>query len=375
MPSSAGKTQPRHTWGSLLLCGLYAFGVVCSLLVYGLLQEKIMSRPYHSGTDLSEYLSAFSADAVPQSDSNVWPTADDYFSSSLFLVLITRVVGFVFALVMMIANKEPYGLQAGFFQYLLVSATTVAASKCQFDALIYVCFTLQILGKSFKMFPIMCWDFMILGKSNRRVLDWIVGLFFTIGVICYVASGHISPARSSSGVWWGLLLMVGFFAFDALTVTIQERAFADGASAKYNQMLYINLFSALLASAMLFFQHDWSLTIAFCTSHPLVLMDASIMSVSSLSANWFVFALVHGFGSLVFTGTMNVRQILSIVASIIAYHHNVTALQIVALSVCCWALLWQVLGDVWRKPSGEQTPLMNEANSLEDGSAKKKLKA
>merc|ERR1719188_1143961 len=257
---------------------------------------------------------------------------------------------------MMIANREPYGMQAGIFQYILMSVTTVAASKCQFDALMYVCFTLQILGKSFKMFPIMCWDFMVLGKNNRRVLDWIVGLLFTIGVICYVANGHISPARSSSGALWGIGLMVGFFAFDALTVSIQERAFADGASAKYNQMLYIKLFSALLASAMLFFQHDWSLTIDFCKSHPLMLMDASIMSVSSLSANWFVFALVHGFGNLVFTGTMNIRQI-------------------VALSVCCWALLWQVLGDCWPKPAGEQTPLMNEANSLEDGSAKKKVKA
>jgi len=361
-----------------VLCGVYALGVVVSLAVYGLSQEKIMSRPYHSGTDLTEYLSAFSADAVPQPDPKEWPTADDYFQSSLFLVLVSRVVGFVFALVMMIANREPYGLQAGFFQYVLMAATTVAASKCQFDALMYVCFTLQILGKSFKMFPIMCWDFMVLGKNNRRVLDWIVGLLFTIGVICYVAGGHIFPARSSSGAsgaWWGIGLMFGFFAFDSLTVSIQERAFADGASAKYNQMLYINLFSALLTSAMLFFQHDWAVTVAFCTSHPLVLMDAAIMSVSSLSANWFVFALVHGFGSLVFTGTMNIRQILSVVASVVAYHHHVTILQIVALSVCCWALLWQVLGDAWPKPSGEQTPLMGDANALEDGSAKRKVKA
>jgi len=334
-----------------------------------------MSRPYHRGTDFAEYLSAFSADAVPQSDTDKWPTVDDYFESSLFLVLVSRVVGFVFAFVMMIAVREPYGLQAGLFQYLLMSATTIAASKCQFDALMYVCFTLQVLGKSSKMFPIMCWDFMILGKNNRRVLEWMVGILFTAGVVCYVADGHLSPAVSSGSAWWGVCLLAGFFAFDAITVSIQGKVFADGAVAKYNHMLYMNFFSALLTSAMLFFQHDWSLTIAFCTSHPLVLMDASIMSVSSLSANWFVFALVHAFGTLAFTGTMNVRQILSIVASIIAYHHHVTTIQIVGLSVCCCALLWQVLGDVWPKSSGEQTPLMNEASSLEDGSAKTKLKA
>jgi hypothetical protein len=223
------------------------------------------------------------------------------------------------------------------------------------------------------MFPIICWDVVILGRSNRRVLEWMVGLLVTAGTVCYVADGHISPARTSGTAWWGVGLLAGFFVFDATTVSIQGRVLADGASSKYNQMLYMNFFSALLASAMLLFQHDWSHTIAFCTSHPLVLMDAFIMSVSSLSANWFVFALVHAFGKLAFTRTMNVRQILSIVASVLAYRHHVTTRQAVALSVCCWALLWQVFGNTGPKLSGEQIPLMSDANSLEDGSAKKKL--
>lgn len=359
MQSPEGQLS-RWTWRSILSCAFFSVGIVVNLLIYGLWQEKIMSRPYHTGFNFGEYLSAFSDLTLSLKDPNAWPTDLDYFESSLMLVLVSRIFGLIFALVMMISMREPFGLQASVFQYMLISMSTVVASTCQFEALKYVTFTLQILGKSFKMFPMMLWGFLILKKSYRT-LDWTVALFFTGGVIAYLVGGGIAPEHTVGTVWWGIGLLASFIVLDALTSWHQDRLFAESGNSKYNQMLYINAFSAVLAVVIIFIRGEWRETFTFCQEHPTVAVDASIMSVSAVLAQWFVYAQMHSFGTMAFVVTMNLRQILSVVASIIVYHHSVTHLQTAALAVCCWSLLWQVLGGNWPS-TGERAPLLKDVN-------------
>ncbi|CAK0848656.1 unnamed protein product [Prorocentrum cordatum] len=121
-PAAASPQPARWTWASMLLGSFYAACVVGSLLVYGLWQERIMSQPYEG----------------------------DIFTFSVFLVFFTRIVGLAFALVMVAGTCEPVYCQAPLWKYVVVSVPTVVASICQFEALRYVSFTMQILGKSSK---------------------------------------------------------------------------------------------------------------------------------------------------------------------------------------------------------------------------------
>ena len=49
-------------------------------------------------------------------------------------------------------------------QYAAVSVSNVVATTCQYDALKYVSFPVQTLGKCAKMIPVMIWGRLILQK-------------------------------------------------------------------------------------------------------------------------------------------------------------------------------------------------------------------
>eukprot|EP00408_Alexandrium_pacificum_P010798 CAMPEP_0171224578 /NCGR_PEP_ID=MMETSP0790-20130122/36362_1 /TAXON_ID=2925 /ORGANISM="Alexandrium catenella, Strain OF101" /LENGTH=126 /DNA_ID=CAMNT_0011690581 /DNA_START=10 /DNA_END=387 /DNA_ORIENTATION=- len=106
-----------------LWCVFYASGIIGMLVVYGVLQERIMTVPY----------------------------GDDTFTFSVFLVFCNRLAAVIFAVAMAAANREHFGNGAPLWKYLIVSLSNVFASTCQYESLKYVSFVVQMLGKSFKM--------------------------------------------------------------------------------------------------------------------------------------------------------------------------------------------------------------------------------
>ncbi len=50
------------------------------------------------------------------------------------------------------------------YAYAAVSLSNVVATTCQYEALKYVTFPLQTLGKTAKMIPVMLWGSLIGGK-------------------------------------------------------------------------------------------------------------------------------------------------------------------------------------------------------------------
>lgn len=285
---------------------------------------------------------------------------EDYFSVSVFLVLFSRVFGFVFALVMVVVMKESFVCQARLWEYALISLSTVIASVCQYEALKYISFTMQILGKSFKMVPVMIWGVGCFRK-HYRLLDWIVSIGVTIGVVWFMSSGDISPEHSEGSSWWGILLLVAFIVLDSFTSTFQEKLFAKSGTSKYNQMLYINLSSALLSLLTLFISGQTKAAFDFCYHHPVVYGDASIMSGSAVVAQWFVYSQVQEFGALAFAATMNLRQIASVLASYIVYAHAITPLQITGLAIVFFSLGYQSLAGLFYDP-GERRSILQSAD-------------
>merc|ERR1712060_180154 len=90
-----------------------------------------------------------------------------------------------------------------------------------------------------------------------------------------------------------------------------------------------------------------------------LLGDASVLSVSAVAGQFFIYSQVKEFGALVFAATMNVRQVVSIVVSYIEYHHSVTPLQVLGLVLVFAALFYKsAVGFFAPQSSGEKAPLM-----------------
>mmetsp|Transcript_55516 Transcript_55516/g.162227 ORF Transcript_55516/g.162227 Transcript_55516/m.162227 type:complete len:355 (+) Transcript_55516:63-1127(+) len=326
MQDDAARPQPHVPYG--VCCLTYGCGVVGMLLLYGLWQERIMAYPYDG----------------------------EYFAGSTVLVLYNRLFGVAFALVMSYAMSEEMTCAAPIWKYVFISVTAVAASICQYEALKYISFTVQMLGKSCKMVPVMLWGIFISGKQYVMI-DWITSVIVTVAVAEFLLTGQITADNSHGTSAYGLLMIVAFVALDGFTSTFQERLFREHLTSKYNQMLYINLVSAAITLISLLISGFTSESFSFCSRHPSLVVDASLLSAAAVAAQWFIYSQVQEYGALVFAATMNVRQLVSILASYIAYGHAITALQIVGLAAIGLVLVLRSTVGLL-KDSREGAPLL-----------------
>jgi adenosine 3'-phospho 5'-phosphosulfate transporter B2 len=292
-------------------------GVVGMLGTYGFLQERIMAAPYGAGT-----------------------TAE-YFKYTVFLVFLNRVVSAAFAFFMVLLKGESIKNGPPLWKYAAVSVSNVVATTCQYEALKFVSFPVQMLGKSSKMVPVMGWGIAISGKSYK-LMDWMIALAVTGGCTVFLVGGNIlsnkeQDAGKSEGVMLasiGLLLMLGYLACDGFTSTLQEKIFKDHNVTPYNQMLYVNLFSILVSCGALVAFGGFPQSFAFATRHPGFLADALLLSFSATFGQVFIYSTIFWFGALVFAATMNLRQLVSILISISYYAHPVTWIQWCGVALC-----------------------------------------
>merc|ERR1719450_103312 len=281
------------------------------------------------------------------------PYGDEDFTWSVFLVFCNRIAAVIFAVAALVGHRESFANKAPLWKYLIVSLSNVYASTCQYEALKYVSFAVQMLGKSFKMMPVMIWG-IVISRKNYSSRDWMVALVVTLGVTEFLMTGPIDSSRAGGNHIRGLLLLVGFLALDGLTSTMQEKLFKEHATSKYNQMMYINGISATVSLITLIASGELGPVLTFCGRHPKLLGDSTLLSVSAVASQFFIYSQVKEFGALVFAATMNVRQVVSILVSYITYNHFITPWQIVGLFLVFAALFYKSYRGLMEAPSKEE---------------------
>mmetsp|Transcript_39568 Transcript_39568/g.73775 ORF Transcript_39568/g.73775 Transcript_39568/m.73775 type:complete len:353 (-) Transcript_39568:224-1282(-) len=333
----------EDAWFKICWGAVYVVGIIGTLWVYGIQQERIMSVPY----------------------------GDDMFQTSVFLVFCNRFFAIWFGLVMAKIKGEDWRLKAPIVSYLIVSLSNVFASTCQYEALKYVSFPVQMLGKSFKMMPVMLWG-MVISQKRYAAKEWAVAFFVTWGVTQFLLSGPIATESgenddTTSNSMKGLLLLLCFLALDGITSPMQEKLFKEYQLSKYNQILWVNTFSAIVSMTTLLTGGGLWDAFNFISIHPTLMRDSVTLSISQVASQWFIYSQVKDFGAVVFAATMNVRQLVSIITSYIKYGHFITALQVVALCMVFAALFYKsydgLTSDTPEKKA-EQAPLVPKEGSV-----------
>lgn len=312
-------------------CAVYAAGIIGSLTIYGLCQERIMAVSYDG----------------------------EFFRDSVFLVLCNRVTAMVVALVMASLQNESLALRAPIWKYGLVSLSNTIATTCQYESLKHVSFAVQMLGKSFKMMPVMLWGVVISGKSYGA-RDWLVAAAVTAGVTEFLLTGPTKSTSAAGSTVHGILLLLVYLAFDGLTSTMQEKLFKEHATPRHNQMLFVNLSSSIMSVVTLLASRTLLPALHFSTAHPRFMFDASLLSASAVGGQFFILSQVQEFGALVFAATMNIRQVLSILMSYITYRHSITLHQVFGLVLVFAALFHKSLIGCLDTKRAEKQPLVEK---------------
>ncbi|GAB2274308.1 UDP-galactose/UDP-glucose transporter 5B [Dionaea muscipula] len=288
-----------------LLQGVFAVaGIMTSLVIYGVLQEKIMRVPYGPNKE--------------------------YFRYSLFLVFCNRLTTSAVSACSLVASKKVLDPVAPVYKYCLVSVTNILTTACQYEALKYVSFPVQTLAKCAKMIPVMVWGTIIMQKKYKG-LDYLWAVLVTIGCsifILYPASGDISPYnRGRESTVWGVSLMVGYLGFDGFTSTFQDKLFQGYNMEIHNQIFYTTLCSCVLSFTGLILQGHLLAAVDFASRHKDCFFDIALLSTVATAGQFFISYTIRTFGALTFATIMTTRQLVSILLSCLWFTHPLSSAQ------------------------------------------------
>lgn len=207
--------------------------------------------------------------------------------------------------------------------FAAVSVSNVLATTCQYEALKYVSFPVQTLGKCAKMVPVMVWGRLISGKKYL-LDDYAVALVVMLGCTAFLLAGetksrvsaHQSDAFASVV---GLTLMVGYLGFDGFTSTFQDKLFKGYQMETYNQMLWVTFWSSLISVGYSLANNTLGDALAFVSRHPDCLQDIIWLSLSATLGQLIILYTIKEFGALLFATVMTTRQLLSILLSCIIF--------------------------------------------------------
>jgi adenosine 3'-phospho 5'-phosphosulfate transporter B2 len=324
----AKPTPPGQLPYNVRLAGS-VIGIMGFFLLYGVLQERIMTTPYGEDPETKEPL---------------------YFEDTEFLVLSNRVFAAFVAACILIYRGQSLKNAAPLHKYLGVSVSNFSATWCQYEALKYVNFPTQTLGKCGKMFPVMIVGTLISGKKYT-VKDYGIAVAITLGCVLFLLTGDISSKAGASSTPLGLLLMALYMFFDGFTSTAQEKMFKGYTMSTYDQMIYVNMFSALICVVVMLAKGTLGAAVQFSLAYPSLLSDSIWLSVCSTFGQMMIYYTIKEFGALFFSTVMVTRQVFSVLLSCLIYIHPLSGGQWFGFLLVFGTLYYKAMEDK-KKHSG-----------------------
>jgi len=234
---------------------------------------------------------------------------------------------------------------APLYTYAAISLSNVVATWCQYEALKYVSFPTQTLGKCGKMIPVMIMGAILSGKRYGWS-DYASALTITGGCMVFLLTGKYSQGEERPDTFLGLVLIAGYLFSDGFTSTLQERLFKGYNMSTYQQMLYVSLASSILSLLALMSQGELLSSMAFSFTYPSFFVQALSLSLCAVFGVMVIYTTVKEFGALIFATIMTTRQLLNILLSCIIYLHPLTIMQ--------WVGVAMVFGTMYVKSSDKK---------------------
>ena len=270
-------------------------GLQGSYLTWGVLQERIMTREYEG----------------------------EKFTNSQFLVFVNRVLAFVIAGAVIMFTKQPVH-RAPMYKYSFCSISNILSSWCQYEALKFVSFPIQVLAKASKVIPVMIMG-KILSKKSYPWYEYATAVLISAGASLFLlASSHHSKNKAAETTVAGLVILLGYMVFDSFTSNWQSELFKTYKMSPVQCMFGVNLFSCLFTMSSLIEQGEFFSSLMFIIRHNELFFHAVMLSICSAAGQLFIFYTISVFGPIIFTLIMTTRQVISILLSCLIYGHTIT---------------------------------------------------
>uniref|UniRef100_A0A6S9UV63 Sugar phosphate transporter domain-containing protein n=1 Tax=Chrysotila carterae TaxID=13221 RepID=A0A6S9UV63_CHRCT len=291
-------------------------GIQVSYLMWGLMQERIMTKPYATG---------------------------ELFHSSKFLVFANRFLALIVAWVSYRLQRmqgQNLAHTAPLYMFSYSSVSNIMSSVCQYEALKYISFPTQVLSKSCKMVPVMMMGYLV-SRKQYSLFEYIVAIMITAGAALFkLYETNDAPVKDTEFV--GVAFILGYMVCDSFTSNWQSKVFKQYNVGSITMMMYANFFSSAFTAAGLLVTLEIVQVFKYIVANPLVMHHMVVMSVCSAIGQLFIFHTIKKYGPLVFATIQTVRQLLSIVLSIIFFGHPVNQMEALGILIVFLALGAQI---------------------------------
>lgn len=330
--TSQEKAKEEDTFSKkatkLIFCTL---GLQCSYLTWGVLQERIMTRSYG---------------AITSADGSVISEGET-FKNSQFLVFVNRVLALLVAYIYIRSCKQPR-TTVPTYKYSYCSLSNVMSSWFQYEALKYVSFPTQVLGKACKVIPVMLMGKLVSG-NKYSIFEWFTAGLLSVGVSFFLfGTPNDGGSGADSTSMSGLFLMVGYMGFDSFTSNWQGQLFKEYKMSSFQMMLGVNIFSTTFTLGSLIQRGDFLTSIAFMLTYGEFMTHCVILSICSALGQLFIYYTIGQFGAVIFIIIMTTRQAIAILLSCIIYGHPVTAMGLLGILTVFLALGLRIHNN-WKK--------------------------
>jgi len=239
-------------------------------------------------------------------------------------------------------EKKPLGLFGGVdaegsvrIACLLPSLTNVAATWFQYASLWYVSFPTQMLFKSLKLVPVLICG-QVFMKRSTPFREWADAILITAGVLAFIWFAETDSSAgefswSTQGV--GMLMLLGFLLCDAVTPSLQKRAFSNSNLDAFQMMFWIGAASSVYSGAMLYFSGELDSTIDFLMTRKECLVDVLALSLIATLGQIFIYVTVQKHGPVTLSLIMTTRQLGSVLVSCFLFGHKLPSVALAAAAV------------------------------------------
>ncbi|XP_075984475.1 adenosine 3'-phospho 5'-phosphosulfate transporter 1 [Anticarsia gemmatalis] len=295
LPESA---KPRKDDGAAREGAELAFcftGLMAAYLVWGLLQEKIMTQNY------------------VMSDGSLMK-----FNDSQFLVFVNRLTALVVAGARLACSRATLA-PAPLYKFSYCSLTNVLSAWCQYEALKYVSFPTQVLSKSCKVIPVMLMGKLV-SRNKYEMYEYVVAVLISVGMVLFMFGSREDNIGSHVTTLSGVSLLALYMVCDSFTSSWQGAVFSAYGVGALHMLCAVNAFSCALTAAA----HAHHAPPLALLHHPVFAADCIVLSVSSAVGQLLIYRTIERFGAVVFTIIMTLRQAVSILLSCVVYGHHIS---------------------------------------------------
>ncbi|EWC43449.1 hypothetical protein DRE_07590 [Drechslerella stenobrocha 248] len=222
---------------------------------------------------------------------------------------------------------------AGF--YLLIAITSSLAAPFGYAALSHIDYITFILAKSCKLLPVMLLH-LTLYQRRYPLYKYAVVLLVTAGVAVFTLHNQGAGAKKHKGgdssSLYGLLLLGINLLLDGVTNSTQDHMFATSGGLVTGPQMQcgLNLVSSVLTAGWLVV-NPWSSelgdAVGFMRENPEVAGDVVGFALCGAVGQVFIFYTLSRFGSLTLVTVTVTRKMFSMILSVVAFGHRLTAMQ------------------------------------------------